>query len=129
MTIQTDAEQSNSPLIDAGNNNGCPAVDARGVKRPQGAACDIGAYEFGANPLTTSTTTTGVTSTSTSTTTSPRPRPRHTTTKPAGECPKGKHKSGGKCVKNKKKKHKKKKCPKGKHRKGKKCVKNKKHKK
>lgn len=35
-----------SPAIDAGDNNGCPPTDQRGVLRPQGAACDIGAYEF-----------------------------------------------------------------------------------
>ena len=34
-----------SPAIDAGTNNGCPSTDARGVARPQGPACDIGAYE------------------------------------------------------------------------------------
>ena len=27
-------------------NGGCPATDQRGVRRPQGRACDIGAYEF-----------------------------------------------------------------------------------
>jgi hypothetical protein len=34
-----------SPAIDAGDNSGCPATDQRGLGRPQGAACDIGAYE------------------------------------------------------------------------------------
>lgn len=34
-----------SPAIDAGSNIGCPATDARGVVRPQGKRCDIGAYE------------------------------------------------------------------------------------
>lgn len=34
-----------SPAIDAGTNAGCPPTDQRGVARPQGAACDIGAYE------------------------------------------------------------------------------------
>lgn len=34
-----------SPAIDAGSNANCPATDQRGVARPQGAACDIGAYE------------------------------------------------------------------------------------
>jgi CSLREA domain-containing protein len=34
-----------SPAIDAGSNSGCPATDQRGVPRPQGPACDIGAYE------------------------------------------------------------------------------------
>ncbi|MEU6808041.1 choice-of-anchor Q domain-containing protein [Streptomyces sp. NPDC046831] len=32
-----------SPALDAAE--GCPATDQRGVARPQGAACDIGAYE------------------------------------------------------------------------------------
>jgi len=41
-----------SPAIDAGNAVKCAAapvsaVDQRGVKRPQGASCDIGAYEYG----------------------------------------------------------------------------------
>jgi hypothetical protein len=36
----------NSPAIDGGDNAGCPATDQRGVARPQGAACDIGAYEY-----------------------------------------------------------------------------------
>ncbi len=35
---------STSPAIDAGDA-GCPGTDQRGVTRPQGAACDIGAYE------------------------------------------------------------------------------------
>ena len=41
-----------SPAIDAGNpatpgsgGNACEATDQRGVSRPQGVACDIGAYE------------------------------------------------------------------------------------
>jgi predicted outer membrane repeat protein len=42
---QTMALQAGSPAIDAGTNTGCPATDQRGVTRPQGAACDIGAYE------------------------------------------------------------------------------------
>jgi predicted outer membrane repeat protein len=35
-----------SSAIDAGDNASCPDTDQRGVKRPQGARCDIGAYEF-----------------------------------------------------------------------------------
>jgi predicted outer membrane repeat protein len=35
-----------SPAIDAGNNSSCTATDQRGVKRPQGSACDIGAFEY-----------------------------------------------------------------------------------
>lgn len=34
-----------SPAIDAGNNATCAATDQRGVARPQGDACDIGAFE------------------------------------------------------------------------------------
>lgn len=35
-----------SPAIDAGTNAGCPATDQRGISRPQGPSCDIGAFEF-----------------------------------------------------------------------------------
>ena len=34
-----------SPAIDGGNQSGCPATDQRGVRRPQGNGCDMGAYE------------------------------------------------------------------------------------
>ena len=34
-----------SPAIDAGGDANCPATDQRGVTRPQGSHCDIGAYE------------------------------------------------------------------------------------
>ena len=34
-----------SPAIDGGDDAACAATDQRGVTRPQGAACDIGAYE------------------------------------------------------------------------------------
>jgi predicted outer membrane repeat protein len=34
-----------SSAIDTGNDSVCPATDQRGVQRPQGAHCDIGAYE------------------------------------------------------------------------------------
>jgi len=34
-----------SQAINAGDNIGCPATDQRGVLRPQGGTCDIGAYE------------------------------------------------------------------------------------
>jgi hypothetical protein len=42
-----------SPAIDAGDNSGCPATDQRGLARPQGPACDIGAVEV--EPPTAST--------------------------------------------------------------------------
>jgi CSLREA domain-containing protein/uncharacterized repeat protein (TIGR01451 family) len=34
-----------SPAIDSGTSAGCPPVDQRGITRPQGPACDIGAFE------------------------------------------------------------------------------------
>ena len=43
--LPTMALLAGSPAIDAGSNISCPAEDERGVARPQGAACDIGAYE------------------------------------------------------------------------------------
>lgn len=46
-STRTHALQSPSPAIDAGA--GCPATDQRGIPRPQGAACDIGAYELDAD--------------------------------------------------------------------------------
>ncbi|MGB8215004.1 MAG: choice-of-anchor Q domain-containing protein [Anaerolineales bacterium] len=41
-----------SPAIDAGNNSTCASTDQRGVARPVGAFCDIGAYEFQPNSTT-----------------------------------------------------------------------------
>lgn len=40
------ALQPGSPAIDAGTNAGCPPADQRGVARPQGTACDVGAFEL-----------------------------------------------------------------------------------
>ncbi len=45
VTIQTDAELTGSPAINAASNVGCPVTDERGVSRPQGPTCDMGAYE------------------------------------------------------------------------------------
>ncbi|HEX2621497.1 MAG TPA: choice-of-anchor Q domain-containing protein [Phototrophicaceae bacterium] len=45
-TTATHALQALSPAIDAANDATCASVDQRGVDRPQGASCDIGAYEF-----------------------------------------------------------------------------------
>src|SRR5262249_52788808 len=42
----TAALLSGSPAIDAGDPATCPATDQRGVVRPQGPACDIGAFEL-----------------------------------------------------------------------------------
>jgi hypothetical protein len=41
----THALMDNSPAIDAAGSATCPATDQRGVARPQGQGCDIGAYE------------------------------------------------------------------------------------
>jgi CSLREA domain-containing protein len=41
----TQALLPGSPAIDAGAADGCPQYDQRGVARPQGPGCDIGAYE------------------------------------------------------------------------------------
>lgn len=43
-----------SPAVDAGAS--CPATDQRGITRPQGSACDIGAYEFSSDIPTVTTT-------------------------------------------------------------------------
>jgi len=42
---ETHALQFGSPAIDAGDDTACPLTDQRGIARPQGYACDIGAYE------------------------------------------------------------------------------------
>jgi hypothetical protein len=48
----THALLAGSPAINAGALLGCPASDQRGAIRPTGAACDIGAFEFGTEDLT-----------------------------------------------------------------------------
>jgi hypothetical protein len=50
---QTMALLIGSPAIDAGESSGCPVTDQRGLGRPQGAACDIGAYEVAPGAVTT----------------------------------------------------------------------------
>jgi hypothetical protein len=63
---QTHALGAGSSAIDAGGVNAvCPAVDQRGVTRPQGSACDIGSYE--ADATAPSTLTPAPTSTFTAT--------------------------------------------------------------
>jgi hypothetical protein len=46
-----------SLAIDAANNAGAPATDQRGVPRPQGTTCDIGAYELAQASVATATGT------------------------------------------------------------------------
>ncbi len=43
---ETHALLGGSPAINTANNATCPATDQRGVARPSGSACDIGAYEL-----------------------------------------------------------------------------------
>jgi CSLREA domain-containing protein len=81
---KTMALKATSPAISAGSKAACPAIDQRGVTRPQpgDASCDIGAYEYnvpggGEQPTPT-----------------PKPTPTPiTTTKPATVCPKVKAKA------------------------------------
>jgi hypothetical protein len=47
-SVQTIALQPASPGIDAGAAAECPSTDARGVLRPAGGGCDIGAFEIAA---------------------------------------------------------------------------------
>jgi len=42
----THALRAGSSAIDAGDPDFCPDTDQRGVKRPLGSGCDIGAYEY-----------------------------------------------------------------------------------
>ena len=56
----TRAIASTSPARDQGSNTGCPAYDQRGVIRPQGTTCDIGAVEFNAVPVFTNVSPTKV---------------------------------------------------------------------
>jgi CSLREA domain-containing protein len=52
---QTMRPQPGSPAIDQApaSGAGCPQIDQRGVTRPSGAACDIGAYEVAPPQATT----------------------------------------------------------------------------
>ena len=44
---QTIALTAGSPALDGGDDGSCEKTDQRGVARPQGASCDLGAYEAG----------------------------------------------------------------------------------
>ncbi|HYD49794.1 MAG TPA: choice-of-anchor Q domain-containing protein, partial [Terriglobales bacterium] len=66
-------KKSSSAAIDAANDSYCPAVDQRGLPRPSGSSCDIGAFESdepAATPRSTSTPTSTATMTATPTVTS-----------------------------------------------------------
>lgn len=85
---QTMALGSGSPAIDAGDDANCPDIDQRGVARPQGSHCDIGAYEYEdvviPTPTNTPSPTTTVTPTATLTLT---PTSTATPTKTATSAP------------------------------------------
>lgn len=53
-STQTMALQPGSAAIDQvpAAGSGCPATDQRGVSRPQGSACDIGAFEYSTPTVT-----------------------------------------------------------------------------
>lgn len=51
--VTTRSLLAGSPAIDGGDPAGCPATDARGVLRPAGAGCDIGAFEIATPGATT----------------------------------------------------------------------------
>lgn len=87
-SIQTHALLPGSPAIDSGTPSGCPATDARGVARPQGAGCDMGAFEREQTNTATPTTATPQPGTPTTTatvtaTTTPQPGTPTTTAQPA----------------------------------------------
>lgn len=68
-----------SPAIDAGEDADCPSTDQRGVARPQGNHCDIGAFEVPqASPTPTPTFTPTATMTLTPTATSKPGKPTRT---------------------------------------------------
>ena len=60
-SLETEALLTGSPAINAGLNSSCPTDDERGFTRITASdpICDIGAYEYGAGPVTTPTPTSG----------------------------------------------------------------------
>lgn len=76
---QTHLPNPGSPAIDGGTASGCPATDQRGLPRPFGATCDVGAVEVGPATPTPTHTRTG-TATSTFTVTPTRTRTATPTT-------------------------------------------------
>jgi hypothetical protein len=95
---QTVALMPLSPAVDAGGPNG-PSIDQRGVARPQGSRCDIGAYERDSTPPGAGFTCAGPPSPPSSTPllpTTAAPLP------PRKKCKKGRKLKKGKCVRKKK---------------------------
>ena len=42
--------RSDSPAIDVARRDACPQIDQRWYERPQGVGCDMGAFEYDAEP-------------------------------------------------------------------------------
>jgi CSLREA domain-containing protein len=84
--VLTHALLRDSPAVDAGNNAGCPATDARGVARPIDGAgrgtprCDIGAYEYQPPPFAATRTPTPTPSATPTKTATPSPTSTATNT-------------------------------------------------
>ena len=51
--VETSALRQGSPAVDAVAAAACPSTDARGVLRPAGGGCDIGAFEIATPAATT----------------------------------------------------------------------------
>jgi MYXO-CTERM domain-containing protein/CSLREA domain-containing protein len=49
--VSTHALMAESPALDVGSVETCPDTDARGLARPEGAGCDIGAFELAPDEL------------------------------------------------------------------------------
>jgi CSLREA domain-containing protein/uncharacterized repeat protein (TIGR01451 family) len=49
--LLTHAILPDSPAVDTADNTACPATDQRGIARPQGPGCDIGAFEVAPEPV------------------------------------------------------------------------------
>lgn len=82
-----------SPALDRvpASGSGCPATDQRGVPRPQGSACDIGAFELAVASAPPGSGTAGN-------------RPA-STAKKVRKCKHGKVRRHGRCVKRHRKRH------------------------
>jgi uncharacterized repeat protein (TIGR01451 family) len=48
--METMLPADTSPALEAGQSTGCPSTDERGITRPQGTNCDLGAVEVAAAP-------------------------------------------------------------------------------
>ncbi len=91
-STRTHALLSGSPAIDAGNDDSCELNDQRGIPRPQGPRCDIGAFEAPVPPAPVAAIPAAIAPITAAPAIS------------AKRCKKGRKLKKGKCVKKKKKK-------------------------